>query len=64
MQRSAGLARIKPAFIKEELKEVVLATVAAAQEKEGVFVRYWMSAGAFSVLRSSIGRRSHFVPPT
>ena len=43
--RSAGLARIKPAFTKEELREIVLATVAAAQEREGVFVRFWMSAG-------------------
>lgn len=43
--RSAGLARIKPAFTKEELREIVLATVAAAQEREGIFVRFWMSAG-------------------
>lgn len=44
--RSAGLARIKPSFTKQELREIVLATVAAARETEGVFCRYWMSAGA------------------
>lgn len=43
--RSAGLARIHPSYTKEELRQIILSTVAASQQREGVFVRFWMTAG-------------------
>lgn len=43
--RSAGLARIHSAYSKEELWQIVLSTVAASQQRDGIFVRFWMTAG-------------------
>lgn len=50
---SARQARILPAtdaempssFCKESLREIILQTIAATQRRDGVFVRYWCSAG-------------------
>jgi 4-amino-4-deoxychorismate lyase len=42
--RSAGLARITPPFPRQQLRETILATVAASRRREGS-VRYWLSAG-------------------
>ena len=55
--RSAGLARIHPSYTKEELRQIILSTVAASQQRDGIFVRFWMTAGMFCVER---GERSHF----
>jgi len=44
--RSAGLARIHPAFTKEELRHIILSTVAASQVRDDIFVRFWMTSGA------------------
>lgn len=45
--RSAGLARIHPSYTKEELRQIILSTVAASQQRDGIFVRFWMTAGMF-----------------
>ncbi len=63
--RSAGLARIKPAFTKEELRQIVLSTIAASQETENIFVRFWMTAGRslpFCLL--SAGLATHYTHNT
>ena len=43
--RSAGLARIHPSYTKEELRHIILSTVAVSQQRDGIFVRFWMTAG-------------------
>ena len=42
---SARRSRIEHAFGREALREAILHTVAASERREGVFVRYWLSAG-------------------
>jgi len=42
---SASKARIKHEYSKERLKNIVLQTVSAAGKGEGVFVRFWLTAG-------------------
>lgn len=46
--RSAKLAQLdveEKHFPKEKLREIILATVAASQLQNGIFVKYWLSAG-------------------
>ncbi len=54
--RSAGLALIHPSHTKEELRQIILSTVAASQQREGVFVRFWMTAGMSYDYRKVEGR--------
>jgi len=42
---SAKQARISNVPAKEELKSIILQTIAATQRRDGVFVRYWLTAG-------------------
>ena len=45
--RSATSARIDTSrWSKEELVNILLQTVAASGKRDGVFLRYWLSAGA------------------
>eukprot|EP00624_Nannochloropsis_granulata_P002007 evm.model.NODE_19466_length_64249_cov_18.424255.22 len=61
--RSAGLALIHPSHTKEELRQIILSTVAASQQREGVFVRFWMTAGRgnFSVSSKETTSSGFFV---
>lgn len=43
--RSAEDARIKSLPDKEDLRSIVLQTIAATRRADGVFVRYWLTAG-------------------
>lgn len=51
--RSAGLARIHPSYTKEELRHIILSTVAVSQQRDGIFVRFWMTAGRGNFFVSS-----------
>jgi len=51
--RSAGQARIHPSYTKEELRQIILSTVAASQQRDGIFVRFWMTAGVFGETKGS-----------
>ena len=41
----AADAELPPAFEKESLRSIILQTIAATGRRDGVFVRYWCSAG-------------------
>jgi 4-amino-4-deoxychorismate lyase len=43
--RSAAAARIASPPDKEDLRSIVLQTIAATRRADGVFVRYWLTAG-------------------
>ncbi|CAM9685715.1 unnamed protein product [Phaeothamnion confervicola] len=43
--RSAEIARVPHQYSKEQLRKIVLRTIAASDRRDGVFVRYWLSAG-------------------
>ncbi|KAG5181201.1 aminotransferase [Tribonema minus] len=43
--RSAELARIRHPYKKEELRAIILRTIAATGMRDNIFVRYWMGAG-------------------
>ena len=61
--QSAKRTRIDEAgaWTKARLRDAVLATVAATQLRDNVFVRYWLSAGSgsFSVSPSSCVGEAH-----
>jgi len=45
LYKSAAQARIEHAFPRAHAKAAILATIAASGAREGVFARYWLSAG-------------------
>lgn len=61
--RSAAAARITNVPSKEELRSTILQTIAATRKRDGVYVRYWLTAGHgdFSISPKSLGAASFFV---
>jgi len=62
--RSANDALISHTYEREELRQIVLSTIAATGLRDGVFVRYWLSSGCgdFSVTpKGSTGAQFYVV---
>lgn len=57
--KSAQLARIERLPPRQEIKDAILATIAAAGERDGVYARYWLSAGRGDFFVSPRGLRDH-----
>jgi 4-amino-4-deoxychorismate lyase len=63
--KSAGLARISLPYSKEEMRRIVLATIAVTQRREGIFVRFWLAAGAYTCASLACGfHRPRVVKPS
>lgn len=56
---SAALARIERLPPRESIKEAILATIATTGERNGIYARYWLSAGRGDFFVSPRGLREH-----
>mmetsp|Transcript_38878 Transcript_38878/g.51233 ORF Transcript_38878/g.51233 Transcript_38878/m.51233 type:complete len:334 (+) Transcript_38878:93-1094(+) len=64
LQLSAKRARIEPSFTQQEMKDIILHTLAATGRRDGIFCRYWLSAGRgdFAVTpKQCVGGSSFYV---